>query len=312
MDIFEERNIKPMLIGEMQEAFDSPNFIYELKLDGIRAVAYLDNLRTDIRNKRNMRVTSIYPEIAEIHKQVKKRCILDGEIAVINQGKPDFSEMQRRSLMTNSFKIQMAAAKLPVCFTAFDILYLDGRQLADLPLLDRKKLLAETVEESPRLAVSRFIEEKGIAFYKLAKQQSLEGIVAKHKDSKYYFDKRTKDWIKIKNLQDDDFVVCGYIEKENNVVSLVLGQYQEEKLVYKGHVTLGISNHDFKRIQSQKRVPSPFDQISKGNENAEWIDPVLVCTVKYMEKLENGSLRQPVLKGLRDDKKARECIEKDG
>ncbi len=312
MGIFEERNIKPMMIGEMRDAFDSPDYIYELKLDGIRAVVYLDSVRTDLRNKRNLMVTSVYPELRDIHKQVKKCCILDGEIAVINNGKPDFSEVQRRSLMSNKFKIQMAVAKLPVCFTAFDILYLDGQQLTDLPLMERKKLLEKTVDESPRLAVSRFIEEKGVAFYALAEQNGLEGIVAKRKDSRYYFDKRTKDWIKIKNLQDDDFVVCGYIEKESNVVSIVLGQYRTNQLVYKGHVTLGISGDDFKLIQQQKSTDCPFFAAPKGNEKAVWLAPDLVCTVKYMEKTESGSLRQPVFKGLRVDKLPGDCIEKDG
>ena len=100
MGIFEERNVKPMLIGEMRDAFDSPDYIYELKLDGIRAVVYLDIVRTDLRNKRNLMVTSIYPELRDIHKQVKKRCILDGEIAVINNEKPDFPEVQRRTLIS--------------------------------------------------------------------------------------------------------------------------------------------------------------------------------------------------------------------
>lgn len=312
MDIFEDRNIKPMLIGEMQDAFDSPDYIYELKLDGIRAVAYLDNVRTDLRNKRNLIVTPIYPELRDIHKQVKKRCILDGEITVINNGKPDFSEVQRRSLMSNKFKIQMAAAKLPACFTAYDILYLDGQQLTDLPLMDRKRLLEKTVNEIPRLAISRYIEEKGVAFYALAEQQGLEGIVAKRKDSKYYFGKETKDWIKIKYLKDDDFVICGYIQKENNVVSIVLGQYRDNQIIYKGHVTMGVSRHDFKIIQDQRVIASsPFNPTPKGNENAIWIKPNLVCVVQWMPR-KNGALNQPSFKGLRDDKAPEDCIEKDG
>ena len=129
-----------MLIGASGEAFDSPDYIYELKLDGVRCIAYLDpNAGTELRNKRNINVTATYPELGEIHKQVKKRCILDGAVLIIKDGKPDFSEMQRRALMGDPFKIRLAANSLPVCFTAFDILYLDKEPLIQKPLMERKK-----------------------------------------------------------------------------------------------------------------------------------------------------------------------------
>lgn len=137
----------------------------------------------------------------------------------------------------------------------------------------------------------------------------MEGIVVKLKDSKYHFDKRTKDWIKIKNLQDDDFVVCGYILKNSGVVSIVLGQYYSKKLVFKGHVTLGVSTVDFQLMKSIPTINAqPFNELPSGNDNVVWIEPSLVCTVKYMMKTANGSLRQPVFKGLRDDKAPKECI----
>jgi len=309
MDIFGSKNIKPMLIGEMQEAFDSPDYIYELKLDGLRCLAYLDKGSTDLRNKRNIKMQVKVPELSEIHKRVKCRCILDGELIVIKDGKPDFFEIQRRSLMTNTFKIQLASSKLPASFTAFDILYYDDHEVKDLPLMQRKKLLEKVIKENERIAISRYIEERGVDFYKLAKQNQLEGIVAKKKDSKYYFDKRTKDWIKIKNLQDDDFVVCGYIFKDNSTISIVLGQYSSKQLVYKGHVTLGISTADFQLINSITRISThPFNDLPSANDNAVWIEPSLVCTVKYMMKTTNDSLRQPVFKGLRDDKIPKDCI----
>lgn len=311
MDIFEKKNLKPMLISEMKEAFDSPDYIYELKLDGVRCIAYLDSDETELRNKRNLRVSPIYPELKNINKQVKKRCILDGELIVTNNGKPDFFEMQRRALMTNKFRIELAAKKHPVSFVAYDILYLDTKQITDFSIMERKKLLQKTVSENERLSISRYIENNGIGLYNLTVQQELEGIVAKRKDSKYYFDKNTKDWIKIKYLKDDDYVICGYISKDKGVSSIVLGQYREKQLIYKGHVTLGVSGQDFQTILKHPRVDSsPFlDTPNKGNENAVWIEPSLVGTVKFMEKTESGSLRQPVFKGLRDDKAAIECKE---
>lgn len=310
MDIFEQKNIKPMLIGEAQEPFNDINFIYELKLDGIRCIAYLDDKNTELRNKRNLIVNSIYPELQHINKNIKKKCILDGEVIVSIEGKPNFSEIQKRSLMSNKLKIEFASKKHPVSFVAYDILYYDNKQITDLPQIERKKILNKTIEENERLSISRYIEEKGIELYKLTVAQDLEGIVAKRKDSKYYFGKNTNDWIKIKNLKDDDFVVCGYIEKSNNIVSIVIGQYnQSNQLIYKGHVTLGISKSDFNIIANTKRIANPYFSSPKGNEKAIWLEPINVCTVKFMERTSSGSLRQPVFKGLRNDKAPKECIE---
>lgn len=301
-----------MLISELTEAFDSPDYIYELKLDGERCIAYLDPAGgTDFRNKRNIKMLSKIPELSNINRQVKHRCILDGELSILKNGKPDFFEIQRRSLTGNQFKIHLLSQKYPANFTAFDILYDQDHTVIDLPLMERKKLLQSCViMENERFAVSRYIEQRGIAFYKLAEQQDLEGIVAKLKGSKYFFDKRTKDWVKIKNLLDDDFVICGYIQKENNVISVILGQYRREQLICKGHVTLGVSSDDFRHMAAVKELDvPPFDNIPAGNDGAVWLVPELVCTVKYMMKTGTGSMRQPVFKGIRDDKEPRECVE---
>lgn len=311
-DLYAERDIKPMLIGAESEPFDSPDSIYELKLDGERCIAYLDpEGGTELRNKRNVRMLPKVPELSGLHKHVGRRCILDGELAVIKAGKPDFFEIQRRSLMSNPLKIELAARQYPACFTAFDILYLDDHAVTDRPLMERKGLLQDVAtSESPRFAVSRYIEERGTAFYELAKAQALEGIVAKKKDSRYYQDKRTKDWIKIKYLQDDDFVVCGYIPKENNMTSIVLGQYRDGALIYKGHVTLGVGGESFRRIRELSRIDRPAFDVPAGNEDAVWVEPRLACTVKYMMKTATGGMRQPVFKGLREDKRPEECVEK--
>lgn len=309
-DLFQEKNIKPMLIGMEGEAFDSDEYLYELKLDGERCIAYLDAEGTDLRNKRNMKMLSKVPELSQIHRQVKCRCILDGELAVIHKGKPDFFLIQKRSMMSNPMKIELEAQRHPACFTAFDILYYGDHPVTDIPLMERKKLLQGVVEEeSARFAVSRPIEGQGIAFYQLAEQQNLEGIVAKRKDSRYYFDKRTKDWIKCKNLKDSDYVVCGYIPKENHMTSIVLGQYRNGELLYKGHVTLGVGGESFRKIREIPRLDHSPMNVPDGNENAVWVQPKLVCTVKYMMKTESGGLRQPVFKGLRADKQPRECME---
>lgn len=313
-NIFEEKNIKPMLIGKTEEAFDSPDYIYELKLDGERCIAYLDKQGVELRNKRNNKMLPKVPELNNIHKQIKNRCILDGELIVIKDGKPDFFEIQRRSLMSNTFKIKLASSSLPASFTAFDILYYADQQVTDLPLIERKSLLEKNIIENERVAISRFIDNDGIYFYELAKEKQLEGIVAKRKNSKYFFDKRTNDWIKIKNLLDDDFIICGYENKEKYVASIILGQFFNNNIIYKGSVVIGKSSNDFTLIKSIPKINAqPFKSQKESlniYRNIIWIEPKLVCTVKYMLLTASGSMRQPVYKGLRTDKTPKECIAK--
>lgn len=136
-DLFNDKNISPMLLYQV-EPFDDEDYIYELKFDGIRCLAYLDADNTTLRNKRNKDVTDIYPELSEIHKCAKKRCILDGELVIFKDGKPDFYSLQARSLKSDPFKIKLAAKKLPVQFVAYDMLYIDGERITDKPLIERK------------------------------------------------------------------------------------------------------------------------------------------------------------------------------
>lgn len=305
-DLFEEKNIKPMLLSEERKPFNSENYIFELKLDGIRSIVYLDQAGVEIRNKRNVHLNATYPELTKIHRQIKKRCILDGEIFCMKDGRPDFFEVKRRSLMSNAVKIQVAMNKLPVTFTAYDILYVGDEQITNKPLMERKVILQEIVMENERISISRYVSNNGIDLYNLTVEKGLEGIVAKKKGSKYYIGKTTKEWIKIKNLQDDDFVICGYVPKDNGITSLVLGAYDKGRLVYQSHVTLGVSRREFERIRQVRRTKNPFPDIA--DDSAIWIEPELVCTVQYMMRTKGGGLRQPVFKGLRDDKEPRECI----
>lgn len=310
---FDRKQISPMLIGADGDAFDSPDYLYELKWDGERCIAYLDPLAgTELRNKRNVKMLPKVPELSEMHAQVKKRCILDGELMVMKDGKPDFYEIQKRSLTTNTFKIQLASKQYPANFVAFDILFYNDRDLTLLPLNERKKYLEKALKaETARFAISRAIPEHGNSLYQIAEQQNLEGVVAKRKDSIYIEGKRTKDWIKIKNLKDEDYVVCGYIYKDNHMISIVLGQYDDGQLIYKGHVTLGVGGDNFRTIKSTAQIDKPAFLLPGGNEDAIWITPTLVCTVKFMDYTSNGGMRQPVFKGLRLDKQPEDCIAKD-
>ncbi|HBE87012.1 MAG TPA: DNA ligase [Lachnoclostridium sp.] len=305
MDIFESRNVSPMLISEMVEPFDSPNFIYEIKWDGIRTLSFLDS-KTDMRNKRNKLMIPIFPELESLYKQVKTKCIIDHELLVLKNGIPDFYEVQKRALMSNAFKIKLSADKYPASVIAYDILYYKDKDITMLPLIERKKYLTDVVIENHLISVSRFIENDGTKLFELVKEKGLEGTVAKRKDSLYWPGKRTKDWVKCKIMSTDDCVVCGYIPKENNMTSLVLGQYDDDVLVYKGHVTLGVSLRVLKEHNYKVIDYSPFGYVPPGNEDCVWLAPELVCIVESMPTEKEG-FRQPVFKGIRDDKLALEC-----
>ena len=305
MDIFDTKNINPMLISEMQDPFDSPNYIYEIKWDGIRCVSYLGS-DTDMRNKRNKLMIPIFPELEGLHKQTKTKCILDHELLVLKNGVPDFYEVQKRSLMTNPFKIKLAADRSPASIIAYDILYYKDKEITMLPLIERKKYIEEVVQENNLISVSRYIENDGIKLFELVKSKSLEGIVAKRKDSLYWQGKKTKDWMKCKVMSTEDCVICGYILKANNMTSLVLGQYDDDVLTYRGHVTLGASLRTLNQHKYNVIDYSPFGYIPEGNIEAVWLAPELVCIVESMPT-EKDSFRQPVFKGIRDDKLAIEC-----
>lgn len=305
MDLFDSKNVSPMLISEMKAPFDSPDHIYEIKWDGIRCISFLSD-KTDMRNKRNKLMIPLFPELEDLYKQVKVKCILDHELLVLRNGIPDFYEVQKRALMSNQFKIKLAASKYPASIIAYDILYYKDKDITMLPLMERKKYLDDVIIENNLISVSRYVENNGIMLFNLVKEKGLEGIVAKRKDSLYWPGNRSKDWIKCKIMASDDCVICGYIQKENNMTSLILGQYDDDLLVYKGHVTLGVSlkilnEHKYKIIDY-----SPFGYVPKGNDDAIWLAPELVCIVESMPT-EKDSFRQPVFKGIRDDKLAIEC-----
>lgn len=294
-----------MLISKQVPAFNSSDYIYELKQDGIRCINYVDENSIDLRNKRDMILTSKFPELSEIYENVKGKAILDGELIVLKNGVPDFYVLQRRVMLTDSFKIQLAAKKLPASYVAYDIIYHDGKEVTELPLLERKLLLNSIIEESKRIAISRYIREFGIELYNLTCEQELEGVVAKEINSKYFFDKRSKDWLKIKRMADEDFVICGYILKESSN-TLVLGQYDGNSLIYKGNVTLGVKL-DFIEEYDCKRVnESPFTNSPEWSEKVEWLKPELVCVVEYMPNTKDR-LRQAVFKGIRDDVMPYDC-----
>lgn len=303
-ELFDEKNISPMLLHEVKEPFDDNDYIYELKLDGIRCVAYIEPKSVSLQNKRFKELTPIYPELSDLCKCVKKRVILDGELVVLTDGKPDFYALQRRSLMTDSFRISLAAKKNPVQFAAYDILYFNGKDLTDKPLMERKEMLSKNVKEGFNLSISRYLSTNGVAFFELAKKENLEGIVAKKKDGLYHIGKRTHDWIKIKVMQDEDLLVLGYQpDEDGKVKDLILGYYDNKgKLKCRGKVYLGVSKAEQRIIAEFAKKNTVKKQWFDKYKNVVWLKPQLVGTAHFMHETASGGMRQPVWKGLRDDK----------
>lgn len=302
--LFIEKNIEPMLIKEQHQPFSDPDYIFELKMDGLRCIAYLDPEKgTDLRNKRNISLIRLYPELKDIHTCVKHKCILDGELVLFEKGVPNFHRMQKRSILKDSFKIKIAATEAPVSFVAFDILELNEETIMNLPLIKRKNRLSLNVRDGGRI-----IEEQGKLYYEAVLKRNLEGIVAKRKDSIYLPGKRSADWIKIKNTNDDDFIICGYFyQSSRDGLTFILGQYNNEgTLIYRGNVSLGVNNLLFMKNYNASKSNDPIFPFLKI-KGITWLSPTVVCTINYMYK-DTGKLRQPVLKGFRDDKKAAECI----
>lgn len=233
MGIYEARSASPMLIAQQTEAFDDPDWIYELKMDGFRCLAYIDRNSVDFCNKRNMQMLPKFPELAEIYKNVNGRCILDGEIVVLADGVPDFYRLQKRTLLTDPFKIELEAGRFPASFVAFDCIYQGNQELVFQPLMERKRRLSGMIMENDRIALSRYIEKEGTALYQAAETRELEGVVAKRKESLYFMGKRTKDWVKFKRMADEEFIVAGYIQKGEHTFSFVLAKYLLGRLVYR-------------------------------------------------------------------------------
>ena len=298
MDLFDDRAASPMLIAKQAEAFDDPGCIYELKLDGFRCLAYSDKKTVDLRNKKNMRMLPKFPELSDIYCNIADRCILDGEIVVLKNGVPDFFALQKRTLLTDPFRIQVEAALAPASFVAFDCIYRRDKEQIWYPLYERKRVLSQIVSENDRIAVSRYISGSGVALYHAAEQKKLEGIVAKRKDSIYYMGKRSSDWIKCKRMADEEFIIAGYLQKGKHIFSLILAKYMKNFLIYKGHVTAGVTSDIIEKLTITDRSPFPIFPV--GHEKAVWVKPDYVCVVEYMPNTLN-SLRQPVFKGFRLD-----------
>lgn len=292
MNIWKDREFGPMLLSEVTEAFDSNEDIFELKFDGTRALLFVSNDGVVIRNRHLQDITYLYPEFQNIKELVKGKVIFDGEIVSFSDGVPSFKKLQERAHLKDKFKIKFQSEKNPVVFIAFDILYED-KDITNLDLIERKKKLNK-YKDNDYFVKNMYIENRGISFFKKVKKLGLEGIVAKKKRSKYYINKRTSEWIKIKNLIKESFYIGGYLESKKTV-SLLLGEMRDNRLFYVGRVVMSLKEPLYKSIKnSREKDRTVFE---KDIDGAKYITPKFKCFVEYMERTKTNHLRQPVFRG---------------
>ena len=302
---------RPMLAREARNPFSSKDWIFEIKWDGFRAIAYVHD-KVSLRSRNNKELIDNFPELQEL-KQLTKNVVLDGELVVIKNGKADFQALQERGKAVKASEIQFQTTKLPAQFVVFDILEKDGKSLVNLPLLERKKILQDSVREGEHVVLSDFVEEKGEGYYKAALEKGIEGIMAKRKDSSYQAGLRTGDWMKMKQLQSCDCVIFGYTRgtgvRAKTFGALILGLYDKETPVFIGKVGTGFTEKTLEALMDKfielKTDKAPFR--TGLPEEITWLKPKLVCEVYYQLVTNDRRLRMPRFRGLRKDKKPSEC-----
>jgi bifunctional non-homologous end joining protein LigD len=313
--------IHPMLATSVAKAFDDPDWLFEIKWDGYRAIAFIENGGVRLVSRNQNDLTAQFSELGSLPQFVNaQRTILDGEIVALDEeGRPSFSLMQQRTGFHPGKRRLARREGVPVIYYAFDLLYLDGLDLRRVALEQRKQLLQDRIRVGGVIQFSDHYAEKGLALFEAAKQRGLEGILAK-KRSSVYQEKRSNDWLKIKITQRQECVIGGYTDPEGSreyFGALVLGLYDEQgRLIHVGQVGTGFDQKALKemftRLQTLKTKQNPFYGEIGGLRKVQFVRPELVAEIKFAEwtheSAEGGmKLRAPVFMGLRADKSADEC-----
>jgi bifunctional non-homologous end joining protein LigD len=314
--------IEPMLATGGGKPFDSKDWVFEPKWDGVRTLAWIDGETMKLRSRRRRDVGDLYPELAEMPAQLSGfNGLVDGEIVALDEnGRPSFEAIQQR--FTLAKPTQRALQRFPVTFIAFDLLWLDGESLLERPLEARRGLLEKSFVPGAYTQVSPQIPQRGLAFFDAAKERGLEGIVAKKLGSAYKPGVRTKDWVKVKAVKTQDCVIVGWTPGQGargeSIGSLIAAVYREGKLTYAGHVGTGFTAQTL-RLLKQKLGPLETDKpaIPKPPKDevdlrvVHWVRPEIVCDVEYLEFTSAGRMRAASFKGLREDKVPEESVPED-
>jgi bifunctional non-homologous end joining protein LigD len=307
------QTISPMLAVLGNGLPPGPDWVYEVKWDGVRALFFIEKGRVRMCSRRGTAIEQQYPELHQIVNLLDAdSAIVDGEIVCFNEsGVPSFQLLQNRIGARPGSAAQLAQSQ-PASFFAFDLLYLNGYDLRRTPLVERKQLLSSILQPNPTFRYSEHFTGKGQELMEAVREKGLEGIVAKQAYSRYD-SKRSRDWVKVKVLNQQEFVICGWIEGERDYFgALVLAYYEDERLIYAGNVGSGFTEESLKAVY-QKMQPlvtnkSPLSVVPKDIGQVTWIKPELVCMVRYTSWTDDVRLRAPVFLGLRTDQFPQDCV----
>ena len=297
--------IKPMLATLVREPFDHPDWIFEVKWDGYRAVAEIRDSDVSLYSRNLLPLNKKFSRVVEALKKFRFEAVLDGEIVVVDdQGRPDFQMLQNYHKTRNGHLI----------YYVFDLLHFQGHDLTNLSLIRRKDLLKKILPSSPKVKFSDHVQKEGVLFFNVVNEKGLEGIIAKDSQSPYRMGRRSRRWLKVKTHLTQDGVIAGFTEPRGGrkyFGSLVLGVFEGDELIYIGHSGGGFGGKNLKEIREKLdplvQKECPFKVTPATNAPVTWVKPELVCEVALSGWTEDGIMRQPVFLRLREDKIASEA-----
>jgi bifunctional non-homologous end joining protein LigD len=307
------RSVSLTLASLSEKPFSNPDWLFEVKWDGVRGLAYLANGEVAVRSRAGREISLEYPEVRDLANQLDAtEAIVDGEIVALDPaGRSNFQKLQTRAGARNPS--QQLLQSIPATYYAFDLLYCDGYDLRKVALEKRKEVLKQILRPNDHVRYSEHEIEKGKELYEAARQQSLEGIIGKKRDSAYV-GQRTSLWLKFKIVNELDTVVCGWTAPRRSrefFGALVLGLYDGPALEFIGSVGTGFDygkqKEIYERLQPLKQAKSVFIEVPKLKEKIEWVKPELVARVKYGNWTDGGRLRAPVFLGMSPDVSPRQC-----
>jgi DNA ligase D-like protein (predicted ligase) len=311
------QSLRPMLASLVAEPFDSPRHLFEVKWDGMRVVAFIDNGQVRLQSRNEHDVTVFFPELGTLAKQLAgRRAILDGEVVSFRDGKPSFAQLQYRLGIRDGLASSSRAVRSDVSFQAFDLLYLDDQNLIKLPLMERKAVLSDHFSVGDYAQPCDFILERGLDYMAAIEAQGLEGMIAKDRTSQYTPGKRSMAWQKMKVRRSGDFVIGGYTfgagYRSRYFGALMLGLYDEsKKLQFVGAVGGGFTDilmRELTPILEQFQSPDcPFAEAPAIERFSFWSKPRLVCKVTYAEFTDQRRLRFPIFESMRPDIDPSDC-----
>jgi bifunctional non-homologous end joining protein LigD len=305
--------IAPMLATLTQDRFTDPGWIFERKLDGVRAVAVRDGNDTSLWSRNEKRMDGTYPEIVEaLAARAPADTVLDGEVVAFDGAQTSFARLQGRIGLHDPDAAR--ATGIPVFLYLFDVLVLEGRDVTALPLRERKRLLRDAVDFGGAVRMSTHRNTEGEAYLREACRRGWEGLVAKRADAPYRPGHRSPDWLKLKCAHEQELVVGGWTDPQRSRTgfgALLVGYYRDGELAYAGKVGTGFDHRVLADLSTRfhdlaaDRPPFADPVREKG---AHWLRPELVAQIGFSEWTRDGKLRHPRYLGLREDKAPQDVV----